>query len=162
MVLGAGPPIICRNSRKTHLKLSTCSSHISMPERMILWKWLFTPTKAQTAMSYRFSLYVVSTVTTSPKNQYCIRLLPFVHIKVFTLLSLSARICKVWVPCNNVCEHFQRLPHIIISSLSAYMFMSVLFVNGTFSTKPKTLPIMLYTFPRFTLFSLSCFIRSLV
>ena len=69
MVLGAGPPIIWRNSPKTHLKLSTCSSHISTPVRMMLWKWLFTPTKAQIAMSYRFAKYVVSNVTTCPHDQ---------------------------------------------------------------------------------------------
>lgn len=99
--------------------------------------------------------------------RYCIRLLPLVHIRFFTLLVLSAK--TLYVKPGSPATMSANTSRVFRTSSSAcsrlifqHMFLRFLFVKGTLSTDPKKLPIMLYTFPRFTLFSLSCFIKSLV
>lgn len=53
IVLGALPPIILTNSVKTHSNVSSFSSLTKTPTRMILWKWLFTPTNRSNGILYR-------------------------------------------------------------------------------------------------------------
>jgi hypothetical protein len=44
IVCGFGPPISLRNSLNTQVKLFVVSFRIRTPPKIVVWKWLLTPT----------------------------------------------------------------------------------------------------------------------
>lgn len=142
------PPIIRMNSANTHLELSTLSSLMRTPPKIMLWKWLFTAMNRPNGMSYRLVLYVVSNVSTSPNHMYWSMHLPDVHIRV--LIRLSSSTCTVYLKLGSASSILLKTSSVFTASLSDCSWLIFpqrvfkdIFVNGIRSMLPKKLPIML-------------------
>lgn len=71
-VLGATPPIISVNDLNAYSNDSVVSSVNKTAAKIMLWKWLLTPTNNPNGRLYRLVRYIVSKVTTSQKIcSYC-------------------------------------------------------------------------------------------
>lgn len=68
MFVGSLPPMKETNVSKAQTKLFVVSVVSSTVANIVVWKWLFTPKKRPNGMLYKFVLYVVSKVMTSPKS----------------------------------------------------------------------------------------------